>query len=129
MSEENVELARRGMRGPQEFIELLDEYVVFDQREFRLPDSPPVFMGKEAVIEMLRTYWGTFTDYGMEAEDILDAGESVVIVLKEHGQGKGSGVPLDRTWAQIWTFRRGRILRIEPYRTRTEALEAAGLSE
>ena len=129
MSRESVEMARQGMRGAEEFFALLDDYVVFDQRSFALPDSLPVVMGKEAMVEMLRRYWGAFEDYSLTTSELIDAGQSVVVVLQEHGRGKGSGVPLDREWAQIWTFSRGRIVRVEPYRTRAEALEAAGLSE
>ena len=129
MSQENVEAARRGMNGTEEYFALLDDYVVFDQRSFPLPDSLPVVMGKEAMVAMLRRYWGAFEDYSMTASEVIGAGQSVVVVIQEHGRGKGSGVPLDREWAQIWTFSRGRIVRVEPYRTRDEAVQAAGLSE
>ena len=78
----------------QEFFELLDDYVVFDQRAFRLPDSPPVFMGKDAVIEMLHTYWGTFMDYRMEAEDIR--GRKRRDRAQRTRTWQGSGVPLGR---------------------------------
>ena len=36
---------------------------------------------------------------------------------------------LERNWAQVWTFRNGRIIRMEAFRTREEALGSVGLSE
>ena len=128
MTSRNLEAARRGMSGADEFIALLDDQVVFDQRSFPLPDSLPVFTGKAEVVEMLRRYWGTFDEYRMTPSDFIDAGQGVIVIIQEHGRGKGSGVRLDREWAQIWTFSRGRIVRVEPHRTRAEALEAAGIA-
>jgi hypothetical protein len=42
MSQENVELARRGMESPDAFWALLDEHVVGDTRDFPLPDFPAI---------------------------------------------------------------------------------------
>jgi len=115
------------MSGMEEFLALLDEYVVWDQRDFPLPDSAPVLFGKRTVIEVMDRFWGTFDDHTAVAKRIVDAGPVVIIEMQEHGRGKGSGVALDRTWAQVWTFRNGQIVRMEPHRTFEDALEAAGL--
>ena len=117
------------MSGMEPYWELLDEYVVCDYRSFRLLDAPEVDFGREAVIDMNRRYWGAFAEYSVKAEEYVDLGESVLVVMREQGRGKGSGVPFDREMAWIWTFRKGRIVRMEPFRTREQALEAAGLSE
>ena len=129
MSRENVELARRGMNGVEEFFALFDEFVICDNRFFSLPDSSGVEVGRDAVTDLCRRYWEAFDDYRLTAEEIIDAGPSVVLVLREEGRGKESGVPFEREWAHVWTFRNGRIIRIEPFPSRAEALEAAGLSE
>jgi ketosteroid isomerase-like protein len=129
MSEENLELVRRGLERVDAFWEMLDEYVVWDLRNW--PDTPgvgSVVFGRDAVIETSRRYWGTWEDYSVEAEELLDAGQSVVVITREQGRGKGSGVPVARQNPQLWTFRAGRIIRWESFRTRAQALEAAGLS-
>jgi ketosteroid isomerase-like protein len=76
-----------------------------------------------------RRYWGTWEGYSLEAEELIDAGSSVVVVVRERGRGKGSGAPVERRWAQVWTFARGRIIRWELFPDKAAALEAAGLSE
>ena len=129
MSEENVDLARRGMRSAEKFVELLDEYVVRDNRAYPLIDVPDVEMGREPLVAFMRHYWGTFEDYSLEALELIDAGDSVIVVLREQARGRGSGVGLERDWAQVWTFRNGQIIRMEAFRTREEALAAVGLSE
>ena len=129
MTAENVELVRRGVANVDDFWEMLDEYVVWDIRGSPLVDLDPVYLGREEVIKASRRYWGTWDDYRVEAEEILDAGPSVVVLIIERGRGKGSGVPFERLNPQLWTFRAGRIIRWETFASRAEALEAAGLTE
>ena len=130
MSQENVEMVRRGIKSVEAFWAMLDEHVVWDLRGVApLPDIDPVYTGRDAVIEASRHYWGTWEDYRLDAEEIREAGSSVFVAMRERMRGKGSGVPIDRRWAQVWTFHRGRIIRWELFEDRAEALEAAGLSE
>jgi hypothetical protein len=98
MSQENVELVRRGIASADTFWALLDEDVVLDTRNYPGLDiyGTPVVVGRKAVIDYTRPYWGTWDDYHLEAEELFDAGSSVVGVVRERGRGKGGGVPFDR---------------------------------
>jgi ketosteroid isomerase-like protein len=134
MSQENVDLVRRAFANTDTFWGLLDEHVVFDTRN--VPDDDildiygtRVVVGRRAVIDVTRSYWGTWDDYHLDADELIDAGSSVVGVVRERGRGKGGGVPFDRRFAEVWTFSRGRIIRIELFYEKAEALEAAGLRE
>jgi len=129
MSQENVELVRRGLASVDAFWAMLDEYVVWDLRELPMLDLDGVYVGRDAVVKASRHYWGTWRDYRLDAEELLDAGSSVVVVLRERGRGRGSGAPFDQRFAQVWTFSRGRIVRWELFQDSTRALEAVGLSE
>ena len=130
MGQAYVELVRRGVANVHDFWEMLDDYVIWDLRAREaVPDLNPVYVGRDAVIKASSHYWGTWDDYRVEAEEILDAGPSVVVILREHGRGKGSGAPFEERHPQLWTFRKGRIIRWESFSTRADALEAAGLSE
>jgi ketosteroid isomerase-like protein len=129
MSEENVELVRRGIESLETFWSLLDEHVVWDLSEYPAVDLHGVYVGREAVIEASRRYWGTWDDYRLDAEELIDAGSSVVVAVRERGRGKGSGAPFEKRWAQVWTFERGRIIRWELFPDKAAALEAAGLRE
>lgn len=129
MSRENVELVQRGVEDVETFWGLLDEHVVWDLRDFGAPDLDGVYVGRDAVVAASRRWWGTWTDYQLDAEDVIDAGSSVVVVLRERGRGKGSGTPFERRFAQVWTFHRGKVIRWEIFRDKTEALNAAGLRE
>jgi ketosteroid isomerase-like protein len=127
MSQENVELARRGMESPDAFWALLDEHVVGDTRDFPLPDFPAIGVGRDLVIEATRRYWGTWDEYRPDVEEFIDGGSSVVVVMHERGRGKGSGVPIERHWAHTLTFHRGRIIWWAWFPDKGAALEAIGL--
>ncbi len=129
MSQQNVELVRSGIESVETFWALLDEHVVWDMREFPTLDLHDVYEGRDAVIKASRHYWGTWDNYRLDAEELIDAGSSVVVAVRERGRGKGSGAPFDQRWAQVWTFRRGRIIRWELFPDKAAALEAAGLRE
>jgi len=129
MSQENVELVRGGIQGVEAFWALLDEYVVWDLRDRPMLDLDSVYIGRDAVVKASRHYWGTWQDYRLDAEAFIDAGSSVVVIVRERGRGKGSGAPFDQRWAQVWTFSRRRIIRWEVFPDAASALEALGLSE
>ena len=127
MSERNLELVRRGLGDVEIFWSMLDEYVVWDLREWPALDLGDVHTGREAVIAASRRYWGTWEDYSVEAEELIDAGPSVVVILRERGRGKGSGAPVEKHHPQVWTFRFGRIVRWESFESKEKALEAVEL--
>ena len=128
MSERNLELVRRGIADVNVFWEMLDEHVVWDMREWpQLPDLESFYVGRDAVIQGSRHYWGTWRDYRVEAEELHAACASVVVILRERGSGKTSGASFDRLHPQIWTFQGDRVIRWASFQTREAALEAAGV--
>jgi ketosteroid isomerase-like protein len=129
MSQANVELVRRGVRNVEAFWSLLDDYVVWDVRAYPMLDLDGVYVGRDAVIGASRHYWGTWDDYHLDAEELIEAGSSVVVSVSERGRGRGSGAPFEKHWAQIWTFHRGRVIRWELFPDKAAALEAVGLRE
>jgi ketosteroid isomerase-like protein len=63
-------------------------------------------------------------------ERLTDLGSGAVLAAaSETGRGKGSGAPVDRSFAALYTVIDGKIARITMFRTEQDALEAAGLRE
>jgi ketosteroid isomerase-like protein len=93
------------------------------------PDGE-VYRGHDGVGEAFRIWIGTWEDYRMELDALVDAGDSEVIALvRELGRGKASGIELERPTAGVWTLRNGKVIRIRFYERRQAALEALGLAE
>jgi ketosteroid isomerase-like protein len=60
--------------------------------------------------------------------EFLDAGDSVIVFFRMRTKGRGSGVEVERQDAIVFKLRNGRIVRVDYYNDRKQALEAAGLS-
>jgi ketosteroid isomerase-like protein len=65
----------------------------------------------------------------LEAEDFIDAGDNVVVLLHEYRRGRGSGVELEAETALVVGVSGGRVVRMQGYMDRQAAREAAGLSD
>jgi len=131
MSQENVEVVRRSLdafqRGDYDAaIDALDPRIEYDLTHF--PDGK-VYLGHDGVREAFRIWLGTWEDYRQEVDEVIDLGDEVLVVVREFGRGKGSGIEVERPTAGVWTLRDGKAVRIRFYAGKAEALEAAGLSE
>ena len=61
---------------------------------------------------------------------LTDLGSGAVhAVVTETGRGKGSGVPVERHFAALYTLIDAKITRITFFPSESQALEAVGLSE
>lgn len=69
----------------------------------------------------------TFEGVGVDIDEMLDAGDRVVVLATLHGRGRGSGADLERRQGYIWTIRDGKATRFEWFTSPDEALRAAGL--
>ena len=70
----------------------------------------------------------TFESVGLAADELIDAGEHVILLGTIHFRGR-DGIEATVSAKQLWTIRDGAVERFAMYQERHEALEAAGLSE
>ena len=70
--------------------------------------------------------WAT---YRTGIEELIDAGDRVLLLLRDHGRRKDMDAEVELIGASIATIRDGKLARWEDYTDRAEALEAVGLSE
>jgi hypothetical protein len=61
----------------------------------------------------------------MEPIEIDDLGDRIVVVVSMTARGRGSDVPVETTFVQLWSLRNGRAISLHDYATKAEALEAA----
>jgi len=135
MSHENVEAMRRGWDlwssgDLAAWLETLDPDIGWDISAHPLPDVPNHGRGRDALAtDMFATYMAGWIDYSVELKELVDAGDHVVMVLHESATMHDTGVPLDRDLVQLWTVRDGRAAFLRVFRTRDDALAAAGVHE
>jgi ketosteroid isomerase-like protein len=74
--------------------------------------------------------WGAArAEYSFELQEFIDAGDSVVAASLVKARGLGSGVEVERQDGLVYGFRAGKIVRLDYYNSRQQALEAVGLAE
>ena len=138
MSRENVDIHRR----IQERINAGDvegqlEFIHPDIEVFARPDDPSVevLRGREAYRKDAAESLGVFDNLHFEVLEYIEAGEYLVVIGRLRGKGHASGVPLedlnalDPPQVRMWRFRDGLAVEFHAFRTKGEALEAAGVQE
>jgi ketosteroid isomerase-like protein len=138
MSQENVEAVRRLFAAFQgvdvgNLERRLDEVrEVFDP-EVEWVAAPHSLLASEEYrgYDGVRRFWTQFLsawdEYGVHVEELIDVGDQVVAVLQL--SGRTSELEVDEARSSLITLRDGRIVRIEPFASKAEALEAVGLQK
>ena len=130
MSQENVDVIRRiyavwGKEGSPVPSGLLDHQIEW----VNPPDA--IERGTRAGIDAFATALGavsdTFAGVGVDIDEILDAGDRVVVLATLHGRGRGSGAEVERRQGYVWTLRDGKAIRFEWFNRPDDAMRAAGI--
>jgi ketosteroid isomerase-like protein len=99
----------------------------------RVGDSyaiPGMFVGAASVERRFAEFFTAFgPGFQIEILEAIESGDSVIIVFKQAGRGHLSGAAVENLATAVFTFRGGRIIRMDFMDTRQEALKAVGLEE
>jgi len=94
------------------------------------PDMEGRWLGLDEFLTAFREYLQALSDLRIEAERIIDlSGDRVLVLSRQTARGKQSGVPIEHEFGDVFTLRDGRVVRLESYWNRADAIRAAGLSE
>jgi ketosteroid isomerase-like protein len=125
MSQQNVELVRslyedwkRGEPGLEKFdpeISMIESAA--------LPGAVSA-EGIDAVRRYIEGFAAHWQEIRFEPEQLIDAGEQVIVTARLVGRGKRSGIEVDRIWAYVWTLRAGKVLSMVGYADLDEAERA-----
>jgi hypothetical protein len=97
--------------------------------DFLPPDMDAVYYGHSGYRQFWRNWLDAFEDIRWDPEELLELGESALVTTKQSGHGSGSGVAVSEPVFQLFTFRRGLVIRQQDFASRSKALEAAGLGD
>jgi ketosteroid isomerase-like protein len=128
MSEENVEIVREAWdaysRGDYDRLEgIHDPHIVV----VTLEDG--VVYGNDAVLANYKRWNEAWEEAETTIEEVTGQGDRVLVAARFHGRGRASGAEVESRLYEVYTLRDGKVLRIDEYEHRAEALEAAGLRE
>jgi ketosteroid isomerase-like protein len=133
MTQENVEIVRRAFAaasegsGVEELMPYLDPGIEWTTTGAFL--EPATYRGHEGVRHYFGLMENEFEDLRNEAEELIAAGEQVVVCSRVSGRGRRSGARVELLLHSVGSVRDGKIVRVRNYPSKAEALEAAGLEE
>jgi ketosteroid isomerase-like protein len=134
MSQENVELVRRGA----EALARRDRtaWLATNDADFEVvtpPDWPERGVrGAEAAWELYLKFFDAFEPFAIDDAEVRGgdtAGEKVLLHYRLALSGRGSGAGVEFDYWAVFTVRQGKVRRAHWFADREEALEAAGPSE
>jgi ketosteroid isomerase-like protein len=125
MSRENVEIVRRFLvlDDLDEALEYADPDIVWN------PVEESSAQGHDAVRASTTRWKSEWDDYELIPEEFADLNDRVVVTVRFRARGRGSGVEVDARLYDVFTLRDGKIVRMDQFAERFEALDALGLRE
>jgi ketosteroid isomerase-like protein len=132
MSQENVEAVRRIFEAwASGDWSIGNDYL--DEHAVCVVNSDFPAFGAYFGFDEIRAYWRDFLAQWervtFDAERLRAVGDTVVASVVQHVKGRTSGIEGDLSYFMLFTFRGGKIVRMESFMGEGEALEAVGLSE
>jgi hypothetical protein len=94
------------------------------------PDTPQQLRGAPAVVAFTEQYRDGWLDVVADLLELSEGpGGRVLAFTRQSARGRQSGVPIVIHFFEVFTIRDRKVRKAEFFRHRTDAMEAAGLSE
>ena len=140
MSRENVEIVRRffDLAGPADLESVaaaenaLREFAAefaAGNFEWTTAEGGTPLRDFDAVLQSHREWLEPWEDSHQELEELLEAGDHVVAVVRLRGRAKLSGIEAEMRTHFVFSFHEGKVTRVVEQLERADALAAAGLAE
>ena len=142
MSSSNLELLKGMLPGPDtDMAELLRDERLFTSTSETLgelfhPDVVSVpawrgggitYSGIEGFREMWLDWLQPWASYHVQVEDLIEAGESVVVLVRDRARRQDMDVEVELISGSVWKFRDGKIAHVEFFANRDELKKATSL--
>jgi ketosteroid isomerase-like protein len=133
MSQEDVEIVRRfnerWIRGDWAgLVELVDPCIEQHGAVGGIEEGRLLY-GLDEIRRDWEAVEAQWDEHRVEPQEFIDAGDRVVVLIREYQRGIRSGIELSVDTAVIADLRHGRIVRIQGYVDQVEALKAVGLED
>jgi ketosteroid isomerase-like protein len=128
MTDEDRELIHSGLAAidsgdMEELLRMLDPEI-----EWRTPPQgtlDPTYRGHEGVQRLFAQLFEAWERIRHEIQELIEVGDSVVVVTRLHLRSHTGHLQLDETWAYVAEIQGGRFVRVAMFTSPGDALRAA----
>ena len=85
--------------------------------------------GFDALNDAIANVFAAWDDVHFDTERVIENGNVVVALGALRGHIRGPGMAIEAKHGQVWTFREGRVTRMQWFNTHAEAVQIAGVRE
>jgi ketosteroid isomerase-like protein len=131
MSQENVEIVRRVLAEFERGNFWVPEFFERDVRIrwLEVAEGETETVGLQDMGNAMKSWLATWDSLALVAEQVIDAGDQVVVVAAWRGRGKASGAETEWRYGAVYTLRDGGVASVIAYSDPNEAFKAAGVRE
>ena len=87
----------------------------------------PTYEGLEGFVAGWRDWLEPWKSYRVSVDDLIDAGDRVVTLIRVEGKTARDGVTVHHEPAAVWSLAGGKVVSLDLYLDRDEAFREAGL--
>jgi ketosteroid isomerase-like protein len=132
MASESVVNMRRAFEAwAQGDLQTVEKFVdpSFEIEDRILPEGSPSERGVEALVANTARVREVFGDATWEPREIVELGDRILVRVHFEGSGQSTRLQTDTDVGQIFTLRNGRAVKLDVFRSWSEARAAAGLED
>ena len=85
--------------------------------------------GFDAFNDAIANVFAAWDDVHFDTDRVIENGDVVVALGALRGHIRGPGMAIEAKHGQVWTFREGRVTRMQWFNTHAEAVQIAGVRE
>ncbi len=131
MSQENLAIIARAYEHFRDTGEFEEERFhpdfVWDLSNYTGWPEQQTYTGIEGATRFMNDWIDAWDDWEWEVRSLHDTEDKVVAVMHQSGTSKSTGVRVEMDFAQLFTLKDGKQIRMQMYDDPDEALEAVGL--
>jgi ketosteroid isomerase-like protein len=90
-----------------------------------VPD-PRDYEGREGARDAFAAVLEMFGEYEIEPVEFVDGGEHILVVLRQRGRGRASGVEVESEIVHVWTVQDGKASDLRAFSSQADARDHLG---
>ena len=137
MSQKNVEIVKRTYDGINDayktgdYLQPIEEVCHPDvvlRTSGMFPESGE-YHGYAGLREFTSSQAEAFEQMSVQPAEFVDAGDQILVPVRFGGKARHAGIETTFSVTHVWPIHDGKVSRLDMYRSRADALKAAGLKE